>query len=72
MNATVTTYLKEEDLLNFYCICSIDLTGLQEDGHIKVFQTYPFKLYKTFEAGLLTLNVPIGEYMLFLGHGLIK
>ena len=71
---TILVDIKEQDLPNFILLSSYNLASLNEQGHEKLFKELPFTLYRKRMMGdyMVTIQISIINYCLFLGHGLIK
>tara|TARA_R110000782_G_scaffold264883_3_gene358300 strand:- start:1129 stop:1341 length:213 start_codon:yes stop_codon:yes gene_type:complete len=68
---TVTLDIEEKHLINFYQLSEYNFKANNEDSNNKLFKAFPFILYKG-RMGFTTINIPLENYILFLGSGLIK
>jgi hypothetical protein len=70
---TVSIDIEEKELPNFCIINKYDLENMQEQGHKTLLEAYPFKAYKNRMScnDCITVQIPINDYLLFRGYGLI-
>jgi hypothetical protein len=70
---TISVDIEETELMNFITVSS-SMHGLNEEGHNRLFDQFPFKLYKNRMMGeyMVTIQIPIVDYFLFLGNDLVK
>ncbi len=71
---TISVDIKEQDLINFTSLSTLNLSSFSKEGHEKLFKEYPFTLYKKRMMGesFLTIQIPLIDFCLFLGSGLVK
>jgi hypothetical protein len=70
---TVSIDIKESELVHFSIVNQYDLEKMQEQGHRTLLVAYPFKAYKNRMSSndFITIQIPIENYLLFRGYGLI-
>lgn len=70
---TISVDIKETELINFITV-SNSIHGLNEQGHNRLFEQLPFTLYRSRMMGeyMVTIQIPIVDYCLFLGNDLVK
>ena len=71
---TILVDIKEQELVNFISTTNFNLNTLNENGHKNLFECYPFTLYRKRMMGesFLTIQIPLIDFCLFLGSGLVK
>ena len=71
---TVIVDIQEKDLINFTQVVQFSLDTISKDGHKELFKQFPFTLYRERTCGnhMITMQIPLMEYILFLGYGLVK
>jgi len=71
---TVTVDIEEKDLIPFYQLSGYSFNKNTEEGNNNLFKAFPFILYKKrmVGEGMTTINIPLENYILFLGNGLVK
>lgn len=71
---TILVDIKEQDLVNFIILSNFNLSAMDEQGHKELFKQYPFTLYKKRMMGdyMVTMQISVLDYCLFLGSGLVK
>lgn len=71
---TVLVDIKESDLVSFTTIVQLRLSDIQKEGYEKLLKEHPFTLYKGRMYGnhMITMQIPLMDYILFMGHGLVK
>jgi len=71
---TISVDIKEQDLPNFVLVSNYNLSSLNEQGHEKLFKELPFTLYRKRMMGesFLTIQIPLIDFCLFSGSGLVK
>lgn len=71
---TATVYITHASLANYIKLISLGLDSMDEEEHTKAFEKYPVRIYNKNPRGIecATVNIPIMEYILFLGYDLIK
>jgi hypothetical protein len=71
---TIAVDIKEVDILNFITLdkCSLSLTDSREFNEL--LSIYPFTLYRGRMMGshMVTIQIPLENYIIFLEHNLIK
>lgn len=70
---TATVDIKINDLINLKSVEMMSLSKMTEEGHKKIFESYPFKLYSKRMMGenFITIQIPLDNFLLFVSHGLI-
>lgn len=71
---TILVDIREQDLISF-TLCSKSLSaGITTEGYKSMFKLYPFTLYKQRMMGdhIITIQIPLENYFLFLGHELVR
>ena len=71
---TILVDIKEQDLLNFTMLSNYNLSNMNEQGHKELFNKMPFTIYRKRMMGerFLTIQIPLVDFCLFLGSGLVK
>lgn len=71
---TVTVDIKEQDLINLVIVEKLNLADYSESAGQEVLKQYPFTLYRERMMGnhIVTIQIPIVDYCLCLGSGLVK
>ena len=71
---TVTVDIAEKDLANLWALENLNLRSFNEEGHRKIFNTYPITFYQKRMMGdhMVTVQIALDLFFLFKGHGLIK
>ena len=71
---TISVDIKEQDLMNLVSLNNLNLGSFDEKGHKSLFETFPITLYKNRMVGnnVVTIQIPIINYILFSAHGLVK
>lgn len=74
MTTTVTVYIKEQDIVNLIMVEKISLSDLSESAGQEILKQYPFTIYRERVVGyhIITIQIPIVDYCLYLGSGLVK
>lgn len=72
--ATVLVDISEKHLVNFSLVNNMKLEGFDEKGHKRIFKELPFTLYQNRMMGdhMITMNIPLNNFLLFKGYNLIK
>ena len=68
---TVLVDIEEKHLIPFYQLSGYDFRHNNEEGNNTLFKAFPFILYRH-RRGFTTINIPLENYILFLGSGLVK
>lgn len=71
---TVTVDISQVDLTNFVYVTNKNLENMNESQHEDLFNLHPFTLYQNRMHGnhMVTMQIPLMDFILFLGHGLVK
>lgn len=71
---TIIVDIRETDLMNFTQVLQFSLDTISKDGHKELFKQFPFTLFKNRMHGdhMITMQIPLIDYILFLGYGLVK
>lgn len=71
---TISVDIKEQDLINFIIFSKNISANITTEGYKTMFKIYPFTLYRQRMMGdhIVTIQIPLENYCLFLGHELVK
>ncbi len=71
---TISVDIREQDLVNFTSANEFNLARANEQGLENIFKQHPFTLYKVRMSGnhMVTIQIPLVDYFLFLSSGLVK
>ena len=72
-NMTITVDIIERELLNLLSV-SMTLNPRHEEINKQLFEAFPFTIYKErmVGKGIVTIQIPIKDYCLYLSEGLVK
>lgn len=68
---TVTLYISDDDILNFYIIDSMDIFNHKFNERKQIFKKYKFVLHNKYIDNYIQVNIPLDKFMLYRSYDLL-